>query len=181
MLNRNLTCYPPSSKMLWELVCCLRRNHRKVRCSVCILNDCCVSVILEGFSFFLPFTYCPFWNMSAGKADSDPELKYMCHTVKKLMMQRIFLTEKKEGETSTGEPKMVQNRLWSLSSNAVNITFYTMLPFRSFFNIMQLHRESECLFSLSQEEVVIVVNRWTQPVCPLKKKTPTNRERQKKK
>ncbi|XP_071356898.1 general transcription factor 3C polypeptide 6 [Trachinotus anak] len=37
-----------------------------------------------------------------GKADSGPELKYMCHTVKKLMMQRIFLTEKKEGETSTG-------------------------------------------------------------------------------
>ncbi|XP_068458432.1 general transcription factor 3C polypeptide 6 isoform X2 [Clinocottus analis] len=37
-----------------------------------------------------------------GKADSSPELKYMCHTVKKLMMQRIFLVEKKEGETSTG-------------------------------------------------------------------------------
>ncbi|XP_029288809.1 general transcription factor 3C polypeptide 6 [Cottoperca gobio] len=36
------------------------------------------------------------------KADSSPELKYMCHTVKKLMMQRIFLVEKKEGETSTG-------------------------------------------------------------------------------
>ncbi|XP_022610161.1 general transcription factor 3C polypeptide 6 isoform X1 [Seriola dumerili] len=36
-----------------------------------------------------------------GKADSDQELKYMCHTMKKLMMQRIFLTEKKEGETST--------------------------------------------------------------------------------
>ncbi|XP_039664359.1 general transcription factor 3C polypeptide 6 isoform X2 [Perca fluviatilis] len=36
------------------------------------------------------------------KADSVPELKYMCHTVKKLMMQRIFLVEKKDGETSTG-------------------------------------------------------------------------------
>lgn len=38
----------------------------------------------------------------AGKANDGPELKYMCHTVKKLMMQRVFLTEKKEGETSTG-------------------------------------------------------------------------------
>lgn len=38
----------------------------------------------------------------AGKAGSNPELKYTCHTAKKLMMQRIFLTEKKEGETSTG-------------------------------------------------------------------------------
>ncbi|KAF7658767.1 hypothetical protein LDENG_00008150 [Lucifuga dentata] len=37
-----------------------------------------------------------------GKSNSSPELKYMCHTTKKLMMQRIFLTEKKEGETSTG-------------------------------------------------------------------------------
>ncbi|XP_056273420.1 general transcription factor 3C polypeptide 6 isoform X2 [Pseudoliparis swirei] len=35
-------------------------------------------------------------------ADRGPELKYICHTVKKLMMQRIFLVEKKEGETSTG-------------------------------------------------------------------------------
>ncbi|XP_054476521.1 general transcription factor 3C polypeptide 6 isoform X2 [Anoplopoma fimbria] len=37
-----------------------------------------------------------------GNADSCPDLKYMSHTVKKLMMQRIFLVEKKEGETSTG-------------------------------------------------------------------------------
>nr|XP_020466906.1 general transcription factor 3C polypeptide 6 [Monopterus albus]XP_020466913.1 general transcription factor 3C polypeptide 6 [Monopterus albus] len=35
-------------------------------------------------------------------ADSGPEIKYMCHTMKKLMMQRVFLTEKKEDETSTG-------------------------------------------------------------------------------
>ncbi|XP_029993098.1 general transcription factor 3C polypeptide 6 isoform X2 [Sphaeramia orbicularis] len=35
-----------------------------------------------------------------GQTDTTPELKYMCHTVKKLMMQRIFLTEKKEGETA---------------------------------------------------------------------------------
>lgn len=32
--------------------------------------------------------------------DSAPELKYKCHTVKKLMMQRVFLTERKEGESS---------------------------------------------------------------------------------
>ncbi|XP_026221546.1 general transcription factor 3C polypeptide 6 [Anabas testudineus] len=37
------------------------------------------------------------------KAASDPELKYMCHTVKKLMMQRIFLTEKKEGSGDDDE------------------------------------------------------------------------------
>uniref|UniRef100_A0AAQ6A133 Transcription factor TFIIIC triple barrel domain-containing protein n=1 Tax=Amphiprion ocellaris TaxID=80972 RepID=A0AAQ6A133_AMPOC len=37
-----------------------------------------------------------------GKAHSAPDLKYMCHTVKKLTMQRIFLTEKREDETSSG-------------------------------------------------------------------------------
>ncbi|XP_016888776.1 general transcription factor 3C polypeptide 6 isoform X1 [Cynoglossus semilaevis] len=37
-----------------------------------------------------------------GHADSVPQLKYVCHTAKKLMMQRIFLTEKKVGDASTG-------------------------------------------------------------------------------
>lgn len=45
------------------------------------------------------YCYVSFLRMFAGKAASDPELKYICHTVKKLTMQRIFLTEKKEGET----------------------------------------------------------------------------------
>ncbi|XP_041112175.1 general transcription factor 3C polypeptide 6-like [Polyodon spathula] len=31
-----------------------------------------------------------------------PQLKYKCHTVKKLMMKRTFLSEKKEGEESSG-------------------------------------------------------------------------------
>ncbi|XP_018519456.1 general transcription factor 3C polypeptide 6 isoform X1 [Lates calcarifer] len=47
---------------------------------------------------------CVLFEEGPQTADSGPELKYMCHTVKKLMMQRIFLTEKKEGETSTGQP-----------------------------------------------------------------------------
>ncbi|XP_012684623.1 general transcription factor 3C polypeptide 6 [Clupea harengus] len=33
---------------------------------------------------------------------SSLELKYKCHTMKKLMMQRTFLTERKEGEPSSG-------------------------------------------------------------------------------
>ncbi|XP_051917913.1 general transcription factor 3C polypeptide 6 [Hippocampus zosterae] len=34
-----------------------------------------------------------------GKEGSVSELKYKCHTVKKLMMQRVFLSEKKENES----------------------------------------------------------------------------------
>uniref|UniRef100_A0A1A7WZ37 General transcription factor IIIC, polypeptide 6, alpha n=2 Tax=Iconisemion striatum TaxID=60296 RepID=A0A1A7WZ37_9TELE len=37
-----------------------------------------------------------------GKANSGSELKYLCHTMKKLSLQRIFLSEKKDGETVTG-------------------------------------------------------------------------------
>ncbi|XP_017261368.1 general transcription factor 3C polypeptide 6 isoform X2 [Kryptolebias marmoratus] len=34
-----------------------------------------------------------------GKANSGADLRYLCHTMKKLTMQRIFLTEKKDGES----------------------------------------------------------------------------------
>lgn len=53
-----------------------------------------------------------------GKADSSvPELTYTCHTVKKLMMQRIFLTEKKEGETCTGSGDSVEQNDTTCQSN----------------------------------------------------------------
>ncbi|XP_041059410.1 general transcription factor 3C polypeptide 6 isoform X1 [Carcharodon carcharias] len=34
--------------------------------------------------------------------EDKPSLKYKCHTAKKLLMKRTFLSEKKEGEESTG-------------------------------------------------------------------------------
>ncbi|XP_046889710.1 general transcription factor 3C polypeptide 6 isoform X2 [Hypomesus transpacificus] len=40
-------------------------------------------------------------NITRQDTDAGPQLKYKCHTGKKLMMQRIFLSEKKEGETSS--------------------------------------------------------------------------------
>ncbi|KAM6937436.1 general transcription factor 3C polypeptide 6 [Xenentodon cancila] len=45
-----------------------------------------------------------------GKANSGTDLKYMCHTVKKLMMQRIFVTEKKEAKTSPGKEDAGEQR-----------------------------------------------------------------------
>nr|XP_061812816.1 general transcription factor 3C polypeptide 6-like [Nerophis lumbriciformis] len=47
---------------------------------------------------------CVLFEEGSGKVKdgSAPELKYKCHTVKKLMMQRIFLSEKKENETDAG-------------------------------------------------------------------------------
>nr|XP_006633321.1 PREDICTED: general transcription factor 3C polypeptide 6 [Lepisosteus oculatus] len=36
------------------------------------------------------------------ESEEKPQLKYKCHTAKKLMMQRTFLSEKKEGQESSG-------------------------------------------------------------------------------
>ncbi|MBN3271342.1 TF3C6 factor, partial [Polyodon spathula] len=36
------------------------------------------------------------------ESEVKPQLKYKCHTVKKLMMKRTFLSEKKEGEEGSG-------------------------------------------------------------------------------
>ncbi|KAM6960592.1 general transcription factor 3C polypeptide 6 [Aplochiton taeniatus] len=44
---------------------------------------------------------CVLFEEGQENGDGNPELKYKCHTVKKLMMQRTFLTEKKASETSS--------------------------------------------------------------------------------
>ncbi|CAB1323136.1 unnamed protein product [Coregonus sp. 'balchen'] len=40
---------------------------------------------------------------SGADPEASPELSYKCHTVKRLMMQRTFLAEKKEGDNSSGD------------------------------------------------------------------------------
>uniref|UniRef100_A0AAY4A4I1 Transcription factor TFIIIC triple barrel domain-containing protein n=1 Tax=Denticeps clupeoides TaxID=299321 RepID=A0AAY4A4I1_9TELE len=35
-------------------------------------------------------------------ADGSPKLRYRCHTMKKLMLQRTFLTDRKDGEPGSG-------------------------------------------------------------------------------
>lgn len=60
-----------------------------------IFKDSVVLFALHPYTFFME------------NQDHVPELKYTCHTVKKLMMQRIFLTEKKEFETSEGQPEQL--------------------------------------------------------------------------
>ncbi|KAL6106838.1 gtf3c6 [Pungitius sinensis] len=55
-----------------------------------------------------------------GKAGSVPALKYMCHTTKKLMMQRIFLVEKKEGTTSTESGEQMDGTCQSNQEEKLN-------------------------------------------------------------
>ncbi|XP_041113778.1 general transcription factor 3C polypeptide 6-like isoform X2 [Polyodon spathula] len=42
------------------------------------------------------------------ESEVKPQLKYKCHTVKKLMMKRTFLSEKKEGEEGSGGIEVLQ-------------------------------------------------------------------------
>lgn len=50
----------------------------------------------------LKVIWCLLFFVPLGKASSVAGHQYMCHTVKKLRMQRIFLTEKREDETTAG-------------------------------------------------------------------------------
>ncbi|KAG9335461.1 hypothetical protein JZ751_004590 [Albula glossodonta] len=47
-------------------------------------------------------------TLLSGGAESSPQLRYKCHTGKKLRMQRTFLTEKKEGESSSEGIELLQ-------------------------------------------------------------------------
>lgn len=46
--------------------------------------------------------------MIKGNTETAATLKYKCHTPRKLMMQRIFLTEKKEEESRSGQSTQIQ-------------------------------------------------------------------------
>ncbi|XP_013858920.1 general transcription factor 3C polypeptide 6 isoform X2 [Austrofundulus limnaeus] len=55
-----------------------------------------------------------------GKTNSGVDLKYLCHTMKKLTMKRIFLTEKKDGETATAGSDNEQKDTTHLSNQEEN-------------------------------------------------------------
>lgn len=57
-----LHAFLPSSKTLWELVCYLRKEHRKVRSSICVYSMFTVVFQLYMmFVFCFSFPCCPFW------------------------------------------------------------------------------------------------------------------------
>ncbi|XP_023647229.1 general transcription factor 3C polypeptide 6 [Paramormyrops kingsleyae] len=64
-----------------------------------------------------------FDETDAGDKESSPQLQYKCHTVKKLMMQRTFLSEKKEGEPSSGIEVLQLNDSEFLGRNSTVCSF----------------------------------------------------------
>lgn len=85
-------------KMPWEHAFFLRRDQAKVTSPHSMTSR-------KGY--WHCFCHSHAWALclyvSIGKEGSVPELKYKCHTVKKLMMQRVFLSEKKENESDAGK------------------------------------------------------------------------------
>lgn len=62
------------------------------------------------------------------KSSSSPVLKYKCHTMKKLMLQRTFLSERKEGETSSGGIEVLSLNEGEVCGRSSTVCHYSLDP-----------------------------------------------------
>lgn len=62
------------------------------------------------------------------KSSSSPELKYKCHTTKKLKLQRTFLSERKEGEASPGGIEVLSLSEGEVCGRANTVCHYSLDP-----------------------------------------------------
>lgn len=75
----------------------------------------CILIVVVYFLFFYLESFMT--ALFHWKTENGPTLKYKCHTPRKLMMQRIFLTEKKEEASTSGQYKSSQQHLKCLDMN----------------------------------------------------------------
>ncbi|XP_062848324.1 general transcription factor 3C polypeptide 6 [Trichomycterus rosablanca] len=61
-------------------------------------------------------------------SDQNPALQYKCHTTKKLMLQRTFLYERKEGEASTGGIEILSLNEGEMGGRANTVCHYGLDP-----------------------------------------------------
>ncbi|XP_060777978.1 general transcription factor 3C polypeptide 6 [Neoarius graeffei] len=62
------------------------------------------------------------------KPESSPVLKYRCHTMKKLMLQRTFLSERKEGEATSGGIEVLSLNEGEMSGRSNTVCHYALDP-----------------------------------------------------
>lgn len=62
------------------------------------------------------------------KPESSPVLKYRCHTMKKLMFQRTFLSERKEGEATSGGIEVLSLNEGEMSGRSNTVCHYALDP-----------------------------------------------------
>ncbi|XP_060726191.1 general transcription factor 3C polypeptide 6 [Tachysurus vachellii] len=61
-------------------------------------------------------------------SSSSPVLKYKCHTTKKLMLQRTFLSERKEGDPSSGGIEVLSLNEGDVCGRSISVCHYTLDP-----------------------------------------------------
>ncbi|KAK1794653.1 hypothetical protein P4O66_001369 [Electrophorus voltai] len=59
---------------------------------------------------------------------SSPVLRYKCHTMKKLMLQRTFLSERKEGEPNSGGIEILSLNEGEISGRSSTVCHYVLDP-----------------------------------------------------
>lgn len=62
------------------------------------------------------------------KSSSSPVLKYKCHTTKKLMLHRTFLSERKEGEVSSGGIEVLSLNEGDVCGRSSTVCHYALDP-----------------------------------------------------
>lgn len=62
------------------------------------------------------------------KSSSSPELRYKCHTTKKLLLQRTFLSERKEGEASSGGLEVLSLNEGDVCGRSSTVCHYSLDP-----------------------------------------------------
>ncbi|KAM9489489.1 general transcription factor 3C polypeptide 6 [Clarias gariepinus] len=62
------------------------------------------------------------------ESSSSPVLRYTCHTAKKLMLQRTFLSERKEGEPSSGGIEVLSLSEGDVCGRANTVCHYALDP-----------------------------------------------------
>ncbi|XP_076844513.1 general transcription factor 3C polypeptide 6 [Brachyhypopomus gauderio] len=74
--------------------------------------------------------------------DQGPALKYKCHTMKKLMLQRTFLSERKEGEPAAGGIELLSLNEGEMSGRSSTVCHYTLDP-RELQRIRAAHNDED--------------------------------------
>ncbi|XP_026782305.1 general transcription factor 3C polypeptide 6 [Pangasianodon hypophthalmus] len=62
------------------------------------------------------------------KSSSSPVLRYKCHTMKKLMLQRTFLSERKDGEASSGGIEVLSLNEGEVCGRSSTVCHYGLDP-----------------------------------------------------
>ncbi|XP_066539778.1 general transcription factor 3C polypeptide 6 [Hoplias malabaricus] len=71
---------------------------------------------------------CVIFQEETGQHALTPALRYKCHTVKKLVLQRTFLCERKEGESGSSAIELLSLNEGEVSGRSISVCHYILDP-----------------------------------------------------